>query len=117
MARARFESLEALEAQIGAYFDTCEGEGRPPTLHGLALGLGFNTPEEMARYRGRAAYREAILRAVTRQRQYAEEQLLKSGAGARFALDRPFSPAGEGEDDAAEVMAEVRRRLRRKGDS
>lgn len=113
MGRVSFKSREALEERIEAYF---ADDTRPPTMRGLALALGFAAPEDMARYRGKAPYREAIRRAITRVGQYAEERLFTrdGGAGARFALAQSFETPEEAAEDAAGVMAEVRARLERR---
>lgn len=111
MGKAKFESAQALDGRIEAYFDECAGVKRPPTVHGLALALGFTTARELLNYRGKAAYREAIRRAVTRVGQYAEEKLMSTGTGARYALALNLPEEREAPEDG-DVMGEVRARLR-----
>ena len=111
MGKAKFASAEALEERIEAYFEDCAGVKRPPTVHGLALALGFSTARELLGYRGKAACREAIRRAVTRVGQYAEEKLMSTGTGARYALALNLPEEKEAPEDG-DVMGEVRARLR-----
>jgi len=114
MGKAKFGSVNELKEKVEGYFEECEAARRPPTVHGLALGLGFATREAMLRYRGKPQMREEIRRAITRLGQYAEEQLLKTGSGARYAPALGLNAAGD-EDAAEDVMAEVHARLERRG--
>lgn len=113
MSGLKFKTLRGLEGKISAYFESC-GEGRPPTLAGLALALGFDTLEALEAYRREGEHGAAISRARLRLRQYAEEQLFsKTGsAGARFLLAGEKKPeARPAREAGADTMAEVRRRL------
>lgn len=134
----KFESAEALSDRIDAYFEACRGEimkdpatdgpmldrqgkpvttgERPPTLSGLALALGFSCREGLMRYKGRAQYRELLLRARARLEQYAEEQLFSKGlsTGARYALEHALRPLAAQDGASAlapgyeDIMAQVR---------
>lgn len=138
MREPKFKSLAELQRRIDEYFEACRGEmlrdaasgapvldrqgrpvrvdERPPTLSGLALWLGFASKEGLLGYGGKAAYREALLRARARLSQYAEEQLYsRSGsAGARFVLSQGEKREKRGPDYEAlapgygDIMAQVR---------
>lgn len=133
----RFESPQALQGMIDAYFEACAGEllrdpatgeivldkqgqpvltgQRPPTLSGLSLALGFSCREGLLGYRGKAQYRELLLRARSRLQQYAEEQLFTRGGspGARYALEHALRPpeAQSVATDYEDILARVRMEL------
>jgi hypothetical protein len=104
-----FKTAEELETKINEYFTQCEprpwlskdgepcenkhGEaimlpGKPPTITGLALFLGFNTRAALRTYRGKSEFVSAITRAKSRIEEYAESRLYdKDGCrGAMFYL-------------------------------
>ena len=114
MARPlKYKTVQDLQAAIDAYFLACEGKmlkdddgkpvlnkwgepvmlGRkPPTVTGLALALGFAGRQALLNYQGRAAFKDAVLRAKARCEEYAETRLFdKDGSnGAKFSLSCNF---------------------------
>ena len=115
MGKCEFKSKAALDRMIEGYFNECDVAKRAPTVHGLALTLGFTTAEELLQNREDGKYGSAIRKAVTRVGQYAEERLMSTGTGARYALALNL-PARKDEAAAEDVMAEVRARLRGRDD-
>lgn len=119
---------EAMQTAIDQYFAGCQGSllrdedgglaldkagmpiyvgGRPPTVSGLALALGFTSRQALLQYRARGALGEMAARAVTRCEAYAEEQLYdREGIrGAEFSLRHNFrwSETDAAEDDLKRV--------------
>lgn len=114
MARKlKYETPEALQAAIDAYFADCEGhpltdaEGqplldkfgnpiiigaKPLTVTGLALALGFATRQSLLDYQGRAEFKTLIQQAKLRIENYAEMRLYDKDGwnGARFNLQNNF---------------------------
>ena len=107
--KLRYETVEAFDAAIEAYFKKCEGEvlmdadGKPvfdkygqpvmigvmpPTITGLALALGFTSREGFLAYKYRKPFSDSYSRARARCEAYAESRLFdRDGArGAQFAL-------------------------------
>lgn len=109
-----FCSLEELVSRENEYFTSCKGvqavgeDGlpiydrygnpvmtspeRPVTVTGLALALGFRSREELIRFKGKRAYTDELVRALSRVEEYAEEKLFDKGqsAGAKFFLANNF---------------------------
>lgn len=87
----KFESPEALQAQVDAYFESFkaggENERKPVTITGLALWLGTYR-DVLCDYQLKDEYSNTIKTAKLRAEQYAEEQLYigKSATGPIFAL-------------------------------
>lgn len=87
----KFESPEALQAQVDAYFDSFksggENEGKPVTITGLALWLGTYR-DVLCDYQLKDEFSNTVKTAKLRVEQYAEQQLYigKSAAGPIFAL-------------------------------
>lgn len=127
----KYKSKEEIEGLIESYFKKCDGEilrddsgeivmdkygrpvvigGRPPTVTGLALALGFHTRQSLLNYQGKAEFMDTITRAKSMVEAYAEERLFdRDGSnGARFSLvnnfkgwsDRPKSELDEREQEA-----------------
>lgn len=66
--------------------------GKPPTVTGLALALGFASRQSLLDYQADPKYLDTITRAKSRVEEYAESRLFdKDGAnGAKFALANNF---------------------------
>ena len=83
-------SAAEFQARAIAYFEGCEEDGKPVTLTGLSLGVGFASRiamADMAQSGDDKALAESIRRAVTYVESRYEEQLYSSHcAGAVFAL-------------------------------
>ena len=111
--KLKFQTPEAMQAAIDAYFKECEGhpllddEGvpytdrngnpfivdrKPLTVTGLALALGFATRQSLLDYEGKGPYKYMIQQAKLRIENYAEMRLYdKEGAnGAKFNLQNNF---------------------------
>ena len=110
----KYNSKEEIQEKIDKYFKECDGKvlensknepifdkngmpiivpGRPPTITGLALALGFSNRQSLLNYQGKREFFDTITRAKARVEQYAEERLFdKDGAnGAKFSLANNFS--------------------------
>ena len=122
----KYKNKEELQEKIDAYFDSCRGKvlkdadgnpvlnkngqpilygGRPLTITGLALALGFSTRKSLLDYEGKKEFVNTITRAKSIVEQYAEERLYdKDGAnGAKFSLANNF----EGWKDKQQIEADV----------
>ncbi len=110
--KRKWENVQALQEAIDQYFDSCapkplqvDGEpvtdkngvavllpGRPPTVTGLALALGFASRQALLNYQGSEKFNDTITRAKSRVEEYAESRLFdKDGAnGAKFSLANNF---------------------------
>lgn len=89
----KFQSVEELQQQIDAYFDSCwdAEEGyykRPYTVTGLALALDTSRKVLLDYQNRNDEYSDAIKRAKNRVENYAEEALFtsKQTAGIIFNL-------------------------------
>jgi hypothetical protein len=108
-----YKSKEEIQEKIDKYFSDCEGEvlkdkegspilnkyggviimgGKPPTITGLALALGFASRQALLNYQDREEFNDTITRAKSRVEQYAEERLFdRDGSnGAQFSLKNNF---------------------------
>ena len=104
-----FTSAEEMQEKIDAYFASCEPEllrdgagtpmlnkngepvyvgGRPMTIQGLALALGFTSRQSLLNYKAKREFVDTVTRARLRVEQYAAERLFdRDGAkGAEFTL-------------------------------
>lgn len=120
-----FDSPESLQEKVDSYFAECEGKlltdsdnkpildkfghpiiygDRPMTTAGLAYHLGFMDKSSLYDYKGKAAFRSIIQRAIFRIEVYTNERLFdKDGCnGARFSLENNF----KGYDSAKEAARE-----------
>jgi len=129
-----FKTAEELETKISEYFKLCEAKlfldddgepmtdkrgdvitmpGKPPTITGLALHLGFNGRSALLRYKGKKEFVDTITRAKSRIEEYAEGRLYdKDGCrGAMFylSLNADGWKEDKGEDDAKDngIVADV----------
>ena len=113
-----FTSAEEMQEKIDAYFASCEREllrdaagnpvlnkngepvyvgGRPMTIQGLALALGFTSRQSLLNYKAKREFVDTVTRARLRVEQYAAERLFDRDAqrGAQFTLSYGFGYAKE----------------------
>ena len=116
-----FRSAEEMQEKIDAYFASCEPEllrdgdgtpmlnkngepvyvgGRPMTIQGLALALGFTSRQSLINYKAKREFVDTVTRARLRVEQYAAERLFDRDAqrGAQFTLAYGFGYARDAED-------------------
>ena len=116
-----FKSAEEMQEKIDAYFASCEPEllrdgdgtpmlnkngepvyvgGRPMTIQGLALALGFTSRQSLLNYKAKREFVDTVTRARLRVEQYAAERLFDRDAqrGAQFTLAYGFGYARDAED-------------------
>ena len=116
-----FRSAEEMQEKIDAYFASCEPEllrdatgnpvlnkngepvyvgGRPMTIQGLALALGFTSRQSLLNYKAKREFVDTVTRARLRVEQYAAERLFDRDAqrGAQFTLAYGFGYARDAED-------------------
>lgn len=116
-----FTSAEEMQEKIDAYFASCEPEllrdgdgtpmlnkngepvyvgGRPMTIQGLALALGFTSRQSLLNYKAKREFVDTVTRARLRVEQYAAERLFDRDAqrGAQFTLAYGFGYARDAED-------------------
>lgn len=116
-----FASAEEMQEKIDAYFESCEPEllrdgdgtpmlnkngepvyvgGRPMTIQGLALALGFTSRQSLLNYKAKREFVDTVTRARLRVEQYAAERLFDRDAqrGAQFTLAYGFGYARDAED-------------------
>lgn len=84
----KYETPEAMQAQIDAYFSDCFENKEKPTITGLALYLGFASRQSLIDYEG---YSSEFFDAIKKAKLFVEngyEQALHAGGGAGiiFAL-------------------------------
>lgn len=114
-------SAEEMQEKIDAYFASCEPEllrdgdgtpmlnkngepvyvgGRPMTIQGLALALGFTSRQSLLNYKAKREFVDTVTRARLRVEQYAAERLFDRDAqrGAQFTLAYGFGYARDAED-------------------
>ena len=116
-----FTSAEEMQEKIDAYFASGEPEllrdgdgtpmlnkngepvyvgGRPMTIQGLALALGFTSRQSLLNYKAKREFVDTVTRARLRVEQYAAERLFDRDAqrGAQFTLAYGFGYARDAED-------------------
>lgn len=116
-----FTSAEEMQEKIDAYFASCEPEllrdgdgtpmlnkngepvyvgGRPMTIQGLALALGFTSRQSLLNYKAKREFVDTVTRARLRVEQYAAERLFDRDAqrGAQFTLAYGFGYARDAEE-------------------
>ena len=116
-----FTSAEEMQEKIDAYFASCDPEllrdgdgtpmlnkngepvyvgGRPMTIQGLALALGFTSRQSLLNYKAKREFVDTVTRARLRVEQYAAERLFDRDAqrGAQFTLAYGFGYARDAED-------------------
>ena len=133
-----FTSAEEMQEKIDAYFKSCEPEllrdgdgtpmlnkngdpvyigGRPMTIQGLALALGFTSRQSLLNYKAKKEFVDTVTRARLRVEQYAAERLFDRDAqrGAQFTLAYGFDYCRDGEGkekgDQHGVKIEIDREL------
>ena len=116
-----FTSAEEMQEKIDAYFASCEPEllrdgdgtpmlnkngepvyvgGRPMTIQGLALALGFTSRQSLLNYKAKREFVDTVTRARLRVEQYAAERLFDRDPqrSAQFTLAYGFGYARDTED-------------------
>ena len=138
-----FTSAEEMQEKIDAYFASCEPEllrdgdgtpmlnkngepvyvgGRPMTIQGLALALGFTSRQSLLNYKAKREFVDTVTRARLRVEQYAAERLFDRDAqrGAQFTLAYGFGYARDAEDgknrETQGVKIEIDRELEESSD-
>ena len=71
-----YDSPEQMEKVIEAYFVKCDEEGRPYTVPGLALALGFCTRKSLYDYEQKDSFVNTVKRAKLRIEEQRAEQLV-----------------------------------------
>lgn len=113
-----FASAEEMQEKIDAYFESCEAKllrdrngdpmlnkngepvwygGKPLTMAGLALALGFTSRQSLLNYRAKKEFMDTVMRARLRVEQYTAEKVFDRDAqrGAQFTLAYGFGYAKE----------------------
>ncbi|WP_187445777.1 terminase small subunit [Bacillus infantis] len=87
----KFESVEALEDKIEAYFTKCDEKEEPYTITGLALALDTSR-KVLLEYQDKDEYSNTIKRAKLRCENFAESFLFrgKSVVGGIFNLKNNY---------------------------
>lgn len=83
----KYTNIEALQADIDAYFDGCVEKKKPFTITGLALAID-TCRQTLCNYEVKPEFMDTIKRAKLRCEAFAEEQLMSgsNAAGPIFAL-------------------------------
>lgn len=131
-----FTSAEEMQEKIDAYFASCEPEllrdaagnpvlnkngepvyvgGRPMTIQGLALALGFTSRQSLLNYKAKREFVDTVTRARLRVEQYAAERLFDRDAqrGAQFTLAYGFGYARDAEDGKSREVQSVKIEMER----
>lgn len=131
-----FTSAEEMQEKIDAYFASCEpvllrdgdgtpmlnknGEpvwygGKPLTMAGLALALGFTSRQSLLNYKAKKEFMDTVMRARLRVEQYAAERLFDRDAqrGAQFTLAYGFGYARDAEDGKSREVQSVKIEMER----
>lgn len=72
----KYDTAEELEVKIAEYFDYKDETGRPPSLSGLALFLGFCDRVSLYNYERESAFSHTIKRARATISAYVEEEAM-----------------------------------------
>ena len=108
----RYSSANEIQVIIDSYFNKCQGEllkdedgvpiydkhgqpviiGKPPTVTGLALALGFTSRQALLNYQDKEEFVDTISIAKSRIEEYTEARLFdRDGVnGAKFSLTNNF---------------------------
>jgi len=82
----KFKTVEILQEKIDDYFNTCDKQGEPYMITGLALHLD-TTRETLCDYGRKDGYSDAIKKAKLKVESSYEKRLIKQGrSGDIFAL-------------------------------
>ena len=103
-----YKTIDELQEKINEYFEA--NKGKPVTMTGLALSLGFVSRQAVLNYAVKsAAFNDAITRARLRVEEYAESRLFdRDGAkGAEFTLRCNFGWRTNEPDAAASGMTDA----------
>jgi hypothetical protein len=84
----KYKDAEAMRNRVELYFEETQGEGRPPTIAGLALALGFADRQSLYDYEALGDEYSCVLKAArARIEQAHEERLFANGCtGSIFWL-------------------------------
>jgi hypothetical protein len=75
------------EQRADAYFARCTADGEPPTVTGLALGLGLSSRQSLDRYGQRPEFRDVVRRAkLVVEHSYEKDLRKPRPGGSIFAL-------------------------------
>lgn len=86
-APLKFKTVEELEGKIEAYFNNIEETGKPPTITGLALYLGFLDRQSIYDYKAKPQFAGTIKKARLRIEALYEQNLHGTHpTGSIFAL-------------------------------
>ena len=90
-----YRSAEALEYAVNEYFELKESQGKPPTMAGLALSLGFKSTKTLKEYEEMGEeFSDIVETARTMMEEWKNEVLLNgtcSAAGVIFDLKNNHS--------------------------
>ena len=133
-----FASAEEMQEKIDAYFESCEAKllrdrngnpvlnkngepiyvgGRPMTIQGLALALGFTSRQSLLNYKAKREFVDTVTRARLRVEQYTAEKVFDRDAqrGAQFTLAYGFDycrdAEGRKDGDGQGVKIEIAREM------
>jgi len=83
-----YKTVEEMQYKIDEYFENQDLFGKPYTITGLALHLGFSGRQGLFEYKAKKQFTDTIARARTKVESYAESRLFdRDGArGAEFTL-------------------------------
>jgi hypothetical protein len=85
-----YETPEAMQKDIDAYFAECAANEKPPTVSGLAFALDMST-EALRKYEGKGEFVATVKKAKQRVEIALEERLdAASPVGAIFNLKNNF---------------------------
>ena len=85
---AMFDNVEELQKKIKEYYKTIHEDGRPPSITGLALFLGFESRQSFYAYEQKPTFGYTIKKARLAIESFYEESLTngRNAAGPIFAL-------------------------------
>ena len=86
----KYKSVAEMQKAIDRYFDTCDKEGRPYTVTGLAMELDLDR-RSLVNYSERDEFFPTIKKAKARVEQYIEEHMYSANVtGLIFNLKNNF---------------------------
>lgn len=86
----KYKSVAEMQKVIDRYFDTCDKEGRPYTVTGLAMELGLDR-RSLVNYSERDEFFPTIKKAKARVERYIEEHMYSANVtGLIFNLKNNF---------------------------
>lgn len=96
----KYETKEALQADIDKYFKECDDNGKPYTICGLANALGI-TRQTLINYTEKDEFLDTVKKSKSKCEQFAEERLFDSRqvAGVIFNLKNNYKWRDEQKHD------------------